>query len=124
MTPAQRIARRDFLKVGAAAAAMVAAPGAALAQQPRRGLVPLDRETLAASVRKTHRVVVAQEGPMRGSTGAWLAWVIMEDCFDDLDAPIVRVAGSNIPIPFSPPLEAFATPDAAAVVNAVRQVLK
>ncbi len=89
-----------------------------------RSLVPLDREGLAASVRKTHRVVIAEEGPMRGSVGAWLAWVIMEDCFDELDAPIVRVANPNIPIPFSPPLEAFATPDAGAVVNAVRQVLK
>jgi pyruvate/2-oxoglutarate/acetoin dehydrogenase E1 component len=89
-----------------------------------RSLVPLDREGLAASVRKTHRVVIAEEGSMRGSVGAWLAWVIMEDCFDELDAPIVRVASPNIPIPFSPPLEAFATPDAGAVVNAVRQVLK
>jgi pyruvate dehydrogenase E1 component beta subunit len=89
-----------------------------------RSLVPLDRETLAASVRKTNRVVVAEEGPMRGGTGGWLAWVLMEDCFDDLDAPIVRVAGPNIPIPFSPPLEGFATPDADDVVAAIRQVLK
>ena len=48
----------------------------------------------------------------------------MEECFDDLDAPIGRVAGPNIPIPFSPPLEAFATPKADDVVGAVRQVLK
>ena len=67
---------------------------------------------------------LAEEGPMRGSTGAWLAWVVMEECFDDLDAPIARVAGPNIPIPFSPPLEAFATPTADDVVGAVRQVLK
>lgn len=89
-----------------------------------RSLVPLDRETLAASVARTNRVVIAEEGPMRGSTGAWLAWVIMEDCFDDLDAPIVRVAGPNVPIPFSPPLEAFATPSVDSVLAAVRQVLK
>jgi len=89
-----------------------------------RSLVPLDRETLAASVRRTHRVVVAEEGPMRGSTGAWLAWVLMEDCFDDLDAPIVRVAAPDVPIPFSPPLEAFVTPDAEDVVGAVLRVLK
>lgn len=89
-----------------------------------RSLVPLDRATLAASVRRTNRVVVAEEGPMRGSTGAWLAWVVMEECFDDLDAPIARVAGPNVPIPFSPPLEKFVTPDADAVVAAVRQVLK
>ncbi|MEK7385423.1 MAG: alpha-ketoacid dehydrogenase subunit beta [candidate division NC10 bacterium] len=89
-----------------------------------RSLVPLDRDTLAASVRRTNRVVIAEEGPMRGSTGAWLAWVVMEECFDDLDAPIARVAGPNVPIPFSPPLEKFVTPDADAVVAAVRQVLK
>jgi pyruvate dehydrogenase E1 component beta subunit len=89
-----------------------------------RSLVPLDREGLAASVRKTNRVVIAEEGPMRGSVGAWLAWVIMEECFDDLDAPVARVAGPNIPIPFSPPLEAFATPGAADVVDAIRQVTK
>ena len=89
-----------------------------------RSLVPLDRDTLAASVARTHRVVIAEEGPMRGSTGAWLAWVVMEDSFDELDAPIARVAGPNVPIPFSPPLEAFATPGAADVIAAIRQVLK
>jgi pyruvate dehydrogenase E1 component beta subunit len=89
-----------------------------------RSLVPLDRETIAASVRRTNRVVIAEEGPMRASVGAWLAWVVMEDSFDDLDAPIVRVAAPNVPIPFSPPLEAFVMPDAADVIAAVRQVLK
>jgi pyruvate dehydrogenase E1 component beta subunit len=89
-----------------------------------RSLVPLDRETLADSVRRTHRVVIAEEGPMRGGVGAWLAWVVMEECFDDLDAPIARVAGPNIPIPFSPPLEAFATPGAESVVAAVRRTLQ
>jgi pyruvate dehydrogenase E1 component beta subunit len=89
-----------------------------------RSLVPLDRDALAASVRRTHRVVIAEEGPRRGSVGAWLAWVVMEECFDDLDAPIARVAGPNVPIPFSPPLEAAVTAGADDVVAAVRQVLK
>lgn len=48
----------------------------------------------------------------------------MEECFDDLDAPIARVAGPNVPVPFSPPLEKFVTPDADQVVDAVRRVLK
>ncbi len=87
-------------------------------------LVPLDRAGLAVSVRKTHRVVIAEEGPIRGSVGAWLAWVVMEDCFDDLDSPVARVAAPNIPIPFSPPLEAFATAGAAEVVSAVRGLMK
>jgi pyruvate/2-oxoglutarate/acetoin dehydrogenase E1 component len=107
-----------------AAARRLAEDGVEVEVVDPRSLVPLDRETLAASVRRTSRVVIAEEGPMRGSTGAWLAWVVMEDCFDDLDAPIVRVAGPNIPIPFSPPLEAFATPDADDVVAAVHRVLK
>jgi pyruvate dehydrogenase E1 component beta subunit len=106
------------------AAAQLAEEGISVEVVDPRSLVPLDRETLARSVGKTHRVVIAEEGPMRGSVGAWLAWVIMEDAFDELDAPIVRVAGPNVPIPFSPPLEAFATPGAAQVVDAVRRVLK
>ena len=61
---------------------------------------------------------------MRARVGAWLAWVIMEDTFDDLDAPIARVAGPNTPIPFSPPLEAFATPSADDVTAAVRKVVR
>lgn len=88
-----------------------------------RSLVPLDREALAASVRRTHRVVVAEEGPMRGSVGAWLAWVLMDACFDDLDAPIARVAAPDVPVPFSPPLEAFVTPKAEDVVAAVRRLV-
>ncbi|HWM80016.1 MAG TPA: transketolase C-terminal domain-containing protein, partial [Methylomirabilota bacterium] len=106
------------------AASRLAVEGISVEVVDPRSLVPLDREGLVASVRKTHRVVIAEEGPMRGSVGAWLAWVIMEDCFDDLDAPIARVAGPNIPIPFSPPLEAFATPGAADVIDAVRRVTK
>jgi acetoin:2,6-dichlorophenolindophenol oxidoreductase subunit beta len=106
------------------AANQLAAEGIDVEVIDPRSLVPLDRETLAASVRRTHRVVIAEEGPMRGSTGAWLAWVVMEDSFDELDAPIVRVAAPDVPIPFSPPLEAFVRPDAAAVFAAVRLVLK
>ena len=89
-----------------------------------RSLVPLDRETLAASVRKTNRVVIAEEGPMRGSVGAWLAWVVMEDCFDDLDAPIGRVAAPDVPIPFSPPLEEFVSPSESRIIEAIRAVLR
>jgi len=106
------------------AARRLAEEGAEVEVLDPRSLVPLDREALAASVRRTHRVVIAEEGPMRGSVGAWLAWVVMEDCFDDLDAPIARVAGPNVPIPFSPPLEAAVTPGADDVIAAVRQVLK
>ncbi|HEU5323906.1 MAG TPA: alpha-ketoacid dehydrogenase subunit beta [Methylomirabilota bacterium] len=107
-----------------AAAGRLAEEGIEVEVVDPRSLVPLDRGALADSVRRTHHVVIAEEGPRRGSTGAWLAWVVMEDCFDDLDAPIVRVAAPDVPIPFSPPLEAFVTPRADDVVAAVRQALK
>ena len=106
------------------AAAELAADGISVEVLDPRSLVPLDRETLAASVGRTHHAVIAEEGPMRGGVGAWLAWVVMEDSFDELDAPIARVAGPNVPIPFSPPLEAAVTPGAADIVAAVRRVLE
>jgi pyruvate dehydrogenase E1 component beta subunit len=105
------------------AAERLAAEGVSVEVLDPRSLVPLDREALAASVRRTHRVVIAEEGPLRGGAGAWLAWVVMEDSFDELDAPIARVAAPNVPVPFSPPLEAAVTPGAAQVIAAVRRVL-
>ncbi len=118
------IATARMVHESLAAARRLAEEGIEVEVVDPRSLVPLDRATLADSVRRTHHVVIAEEGPMRGSTGAWLAWVLMEECFDELDAPVARVAGPNVPIPFSPPLEKFATPDADQVVAAVRQVLK
>ena len=118
------IATARMVHAALAAAARLADDGIEVEVVDPRSLVPLDREALSASVRRTHRAVIAEEGPIRGGVGGWLAWVVMEDCFDELDAPIVRVAGPNIPIPFSPPLEAFATPGTEDVVAAVRQTLE
>ena len=118
------IATARMVHAALAAAERLADEGIEVEVVDPRSLVPLDREALSASVRRTHRAVIAEEGPIRGGVGGWLAWVVMEDCFDDLDAPIARVAGPNIPIPFSPPLEAFATPGTEDVVAAVRQTLE
>jgi pyruvate dehydrogenase E1 component beta subunit len=118
------IATARMVHAALEAAELLAQEGIAAEVVDPRSLVPLDRETLARSVAKTNRVVIAEEGPARGGAGGWLAWVVMEECFDDLDAPIARVAGPNVPIPFSPPLEAACTPDAQAVVAACRRVLK
>jgi len=118
------IATARMVHAALAAAERLADEGIEVEVVDPRSLVPLDREALSASVRRTHRAVIAEEGPIRGGVGGWLAWVVMEDCFDDLDAPVARVAGPNIPIPFSPPLEAFATPGTEDVVAAVRQTLE
>ena len=87
-----------------------------------RSLKPLDMETIAASVRKTVRVVIVHEACRTGGFGAELAARIQAELFDYLDAPIQRVAARDVPIPFSPPMEDFVLPKAADVVQAVQAV--
>ncbi|MFH1985588.1 MAG: alpha-ketoacid dehydrogenase subunit beta [Pseudomonadota bacterium] len=88
-----------------------------------RTLKPLDMDTVAASVRKTKRAVVVHEACRTGGFGAELAARIQEALFDDLKAPVLRVAAKDVPIPFSPGLEDFVLPNAGQVVDAVRTVV-
>src|ERR1700719_3524064 len=76
-----------------------------------RTLVPLDEETILASVEKTNRVLIADEGHMRGGAAADIAAIIADKGFDFLDAPVKRVTALDVPIPFSPPLEKVTVPD-------------
>jgi pyruvate dehydrogenase E1 component beta subunit len=88
-----------------------------------RSLRPLDVETVAASVRKTHRVLCAEEGwPTFGVT-ADLAARIQRACFDDLDAPIERVGGAQVPMPYAKPLELAALAGETKLERAARAVL-
>ena len=89
-----------------------------------RTLVPLDWETIETSVKKTHRVVVVQEAVKRGGYAGEIATQIMENAFDELDAPVKRVAGLNVVLPFSPALEDAAYPSAKDIVAGVRDVVK
>ena len=88
-----------------------------------RSLRPLDWDAIADSVRKTHRVVVAHEACRTGGVGAELAARIGEELFDELDAPIRRVAAKDVPMPFSPPLERFVLPAPTDVVAAARSLM-
>lgn len=88
-----------------------------------RTLYPLDRETIAASVRKTGRAVVVTDAIARFGLGAEICAVLMEDAFDYLDAPVQRVGGAEVPMPYAGELEALALPDAARIIEAVRGVL-
>jgi len=88
-----------------------------------RSLVPLDWDTVNASVRKTHNVLTLEEGVMRAGVGADLSAQITETLFDELDSPVNRVAGANVVSPFSPPLEDAIFPQPADVVAAVRRQL-
>jgi pyruvate dehydrogenase E1 component beta subunit len=101
----------------------LAADGLAVEVVDPRSLVPLDTTTLVASAARTHRVVIVEEGPLRGGVGGHLAWVIMREAFDELDAPIERVAAPNVPVPFAPVLEAAVSPQVATIVAAVRRTV-
>lgn len=87
-----------------------------------RSLLPLDTETIFDSVRKTHRAVVVYEDWCSGGFGAEIASRIGEDCFDDLDAPVGRVGGLNVPMPYSRVLELECIPSEQNVVEAVRRL--
>lgn len=87
-----------------------------------RSLLPLDTETIYASVRKTNRAVVVYEDWRSGGFGAEIASRIAEDCFDDLDAPVGRVGGLNVPMPYSRVLELECIPNEQNVIDAVRKL--
>jgi pyruvate dehydrogenase E1 component beta subunit len=83
-----------------------------------RTLRPLDLDTILASVRKTNRCVIVEEGWPHGGVGANLAALIGEQAFDDLDAPVQRVTGADVPMPYSKPLEDIAYPHEPQVLHA------
>ena len=84
-----------------------------------RTLRPLDLDTILASVRKTNRCVIVEEGWPHGGVGANLAALIGEQAFDYLDAPVQRVTGADVPMPYSKPLEDLAYPHEQQVIDAV-----
>ncbi len=88
-----------------------------------RTLLPLDEETIVASVRKTTRAVTAHEAVTRGGFGAELAAVIQHGAFDYLDAPIERVGARFAPLPFAPVMEEYVVPHAADVLEAIRRTV-
>jgi pyruvate dehydrogenase E1 component beta subunit len=87
-----------------------------------RTLRPLDLDTILQSVRKTNRCVIVEEGWPHGGVGANLAALIAEQGFDFLDAPVERVSGADVPMPYSQPLEDSAYPHEAQVVQAALAV--
>lgn len=87
-----------------------------------RSLLPLDTETIYNSVRKTHRSVVVYEDWKSGGFGAEIVARIAEDCFDDLDAPVGRVGGLNVPMPYARNLELLCIPSENDIVAAVRKL--
>ncbi|MBW3624212.1 MAG: alpha-ketoacid dehydrogenase subunit beta [Armatimonadetes bacterium] len=88
-----------------------------------RTLRPLDIEAVARSLRKTHHAIIVEEDWKSGGIGAEIGARIMEDCFDDLDAPVARVTMKEVPLPFSRPLEDTTMPNETDVIEAVKRTL-
>ncbi len=88
-----------------------------------RSLKPLDRESIAASVRKTHRLVSVEEGWPQSGIGAEIVSVAVEDCFDELDAPPERITGVDVPMPYAAALEAAALPHVDDIVKVVKRMM-
>jgi pyruvate dehydrogenase E1 component beta subunit len=89
-----------------------------------RTLRPLDLDTILESVRKTNRAVIVEEGWPHGGVGANIATLITEQAFDHLDAPVERVTGADVPMPYSKRLEQSAMPHAEHVVSAALATLE
>ena len=88
-----------------------------------RTIRPMDIETIIASVKKTHRCVTVEEGWPQSGVGAEIATQVMTQAFDYLDAPVVRVTGKDVPMPYAANLEKLALPTVADVVEAAKAVL-
>lgn len=105
-----------------AAAAKLQEKGISLEVIDLRTLVPLDKQTILDSVKKTGRLVIMNEEPRTGSWAAEVSAMVSEEAFDLLDAPIKRVCAPDTPIPFSPVLEKFWMPDEEDLIQAVSEI--
>ena len=105
------------------AAATLAEEGIEAEVVDLRSLVPLDKEAILSSVRKTRRVLVVHEAIKRGGYGGEIAALVAEEAFDDLDAPPRRLAGAETPIPYAQPLELGVVPQVADIVKAARALV-
>ncbi|HEX9743483.1 MAG TPA: pyruvate dehydrogenase complex E1 component subunit beta [Nitrospiraceae bacterium] len=117
------VAYSKMLLVALEAADALAGDGVHAEVVDPRTLKPLDIDTIAASVRKTGRLVIVEEGWRFAGLGAQIADSVSGAAFDYLDGPIVRVTGEDVPMPYTRPLEDAAIPDSARVVKAVNQML-
>ena len=117
------VAMQAMLAEALSAAEDLANEGAEAEVIDPRTLVPLDIETIVASVKKTGRLVIVHEAAERGGWAAEVAMQAMGPCFDYLDAPIVRVCGANTPIPYAGSLEAVALPNRVTIAAALRECL-
>ncbi|MBX7187871.1 MAG: alpha-ketoacid dehydrogenase subunit beta [Vicinamibacteria bacterium] len=102
------------------AADLVSAEGVSVEVLDLRTLLPMDRRRILETVKKTGRALIVHEATKTGGPGGEIAAIIGEHAFEHLDAPIVRVAPPDTPVPYSPPLEEHFLPNAAKIADAIR----
>jgi len=117
------VAAQAMLGKVLAVAGRLASEGINLEVIDPRTLVPFDIETVVESVRKTNRLLICHEATERGGWAAEIAMQVGELAFDHLDAPVARVCGANVPIPYSTPLETAVVPGEAAIEQGLRALL-
>lgn len=113
----------SMLGVALSAATQLSQEGVEVEVVDLRTLVPLDKETVLTSVRKTGRLVVLHEATRTGGFAGEIAAMVMEEAFSSLKAPLRRVTGPDIPVPASPPLEAFYLPNEEQLIATIREIV-
>jgi len=89
-----------------------------------RSLNPLDVKTIISSIKKTGRAVVVEEGWRTGGVGGEIVSLIMENGFDYLDAPVRRISGQDVPMPYAKNLEKLAIPQLDDIITVVKDILR
>lgn len=112
-----------MLGVALKAAASLSREGIELEVVDLRTLAPIDKETILSSVRKTGRLVVLHEATRTGGFAGEISAIVMEEALSSLKAPLRRVTGPDIPVPFSPPLEASYIPNEEKLISAIRGIV-
>jgi 2-oxoisovalerate dehydrogenase E1 component beta subunit len=106
------------------AAELLAAEGIDVEVIDLRSLLPMDDEAIAATVKKTNRVLIVHEDTRTGGIAGEITARINETCFEWLDAPVLRVTAHDVPLPFAPALEDFVLPQVSDIVTAVRRLAR
>jgi pyruvate/2-oxoglutarate/acetoin dehydrogenase E1 component len=117
------VATAYMVHVALAAAARLQHDGISVEVVDPRSLVPLDKQTILDSVKKTGRMVTICEEPKTGSSAAQITAMVAEEGFDYLDAPLRIVACPDTPVPYSPVLEKYYIPDETRLIRAIREIL-
>lgn len=105
------------------AAALMEKEGISVEVLDLRTLTPLDKEAVLTSARKTGRVIIVHEACRRGGVGGDIAAMIMEEAYDDLDGPVMRIAGKNTPIPYNIGIEKASVPSVEDIVEGILELV-